>query len=337
MALDSCRTAAPTCDDRAVTQEERLVGAGAHTFRVGPAYVEHWLHEPEHWGPSPAERTALESLRDALQQLLELRDAVQRARGEFGPVSVFYPENYPSSNQKYRLYHATVAYFQQFYTSIDKLTNVMRRHKDIFANVPHRSVAKFLTWFEPFAMFPKESLSFLESARSFRTLINHSSSFQLFDWHTVSTEPFYVRVVFAGEQSSTGFSPEGSIPINDPKDDLAPLLLATQEEELDEGDKVEFRPGWYFIAPDEDLVTWALCVQLNSVMQRMATVRDNSAVMTCDWRPTLTGDDVRTDYPIFAARSGVVSATGTTDFATSATVHMNNPVDPKDSDVTHSE
>ncbi|MEE6289303.1 hypothetical protein V2J52_16740 [Georgenia sp. MJ173] len=321
-----------------MTQEEGgLEDVGVHLFRVGPAYVEHWLHELEHWRPSPAERTVVESLRDALLQLLELRDAVQRARGEFGPVSVFYPQNYPSINQKHRLYRATVDYYQQFYAAADKLTNVMRRHRDVFANVPHRSVAKFLTWLEPFAMFPEESLDLLESARRFRALINHSSSFQLFDWHTVSTEQFYVRVVFVGEKSSTGFLPEGSTPIDGPEDDLAPLLLATQEEELDEGDVAEFRPGWYFIAPDEDLVTWALCVQLNSVMQRIAITRDNSPVVTCDWRPTLTGDDVRTDYPIFAATSGVMAGSWTTEFATSATVYMDDTVAPEGHDATNSE
>lgn len=185
-------------------------------------------------------------------------------------------------------------------------------------------------------MFPEDSLDLLEAARSFRALINHSSSFQLFDWHTVSTEQFYVRVAFVGEQSSTAFSPEGSTPIHNPEDDLAPLLLATQEHELDDGDTAEFSPGWCFIAPDEDLVTWALCVQLNSVLHRIASVRDNSAVMTCDWHPTLIGDDVRADYPIFSAMPGVVTATWTTDFATTATVHMDGGVDHTDLNSTDS-
>lgn len=126
-------------DQGMADDEDGLEAVAEHVFRVGPAYVEYWLHEPEHWGPSPAERTALEALRDAFLQLLRLRDGVQRARGEFGPVSVFYPQNYPSINQKYRLYRATVDYFQQFYTSVDKLTNVMRRHKDMCLTVASRS------------------------------------------------------------------------------------------------------------------------------------------------------------------------------------------------------
>lgn len=282
-------------------------------FRIGPVYVEHWMHEFSHWDHSPSVGLAVEALGVSLRNLLELRDKLQRARGEFGPVSSLYPQNHPTENQRQRMYDTTAGFFDGFYTALDKLASLVSQHSDVFGHLPHRKMQKFITSLRPFALFADVTLPLLEDARRFRTMTAHGSSLPPHTWITGEVAQFDIRLIFIGRNQRDGNPPEGAIAITDAEGELSGLNLGGGEG----GESMTAE--WYSVAPDEELVVWALCVQLNALVGRIMANRDNSSVVTCPWVPPFDGDDTGAPYPIFSPMDGEVVDTWTTDFILSAT------------------
>jgi len=254
---------------------------GDACFRVGPGYATNWMHEFTHWDSSPSQEQAADHLEESLLRLFEKRDELQMARGALSPVSIFYPESRPTRRQQNRLFTATADFFQSYYAAVSAFISFVKRHSDVFGDAPHNSVAKFIKWYQPHALFPDQTIPLLESARAFRALLDHSASHQPYNWHTVDIAPGFSTIVLIGPAERDTQVPAGA--------------------EMDEE-----KPEWSFIAPDEDLICWALAVQLNATVLVISGRRDFSSAFGCSWSPTPTEDDVTMHYPIFAPPGGGV-------------------------------
>ncbi len=281
----------------------QTVSNQATTFRVGPGYVEHWIHQLDHCTLNHQQRSVILSLSEALLSLLRQRDEILRARGEFAPVSTFYPNSCPTQRQQKSLSDATTAFFNQFYVAVDKLANLMKRHSDIFPNVPTSSAAKFIKYLEDYALFTDVSLPLLKSAREYRSILNHSTSFPSFSWHTIALVPYQTRIALIGEKSISGKIANGSAPIDEEESPFKNQLSVLERQ-------LGYRPAWYVISPDEELVCWALCIQLNALIPRIeGHLRNSQIADTCSWELKGTEDDVTINYPIFAVEEASVSTT----------------------------
>lgn len=256
-----------------------LHAIGDECFRVGPSYVAYWMHEFTHWESTPNQKQAADHLEESLLRLLEKRDELQLARGAFAPVSVYYPESRPTRRQQNRLFAVTADFFQNYYSAVSAFTGFIKRHADVFGDAPHNSVARFLKWYETRALFPEGTIPLLEDARAFRALLDHSASHQPYNWHTVDVSPGFCRIVLVGSAERQAQVPPGA-----------------------EMDQEEAK--WSFIAPDEDLLCWALSVQLNATVPVISGHRDYSSSYGCSWAPTVTDDDVSLRFPIFVAPGG---------------------------------
>lgn len=249
---------------------------------MGPAYVAQWMHEFTHWESTDSQKQATEHLGECLGRLLEKRNDVQLARGAFAPVSVFYPNSRPTQLQQNRLHTATTDFFQTYYAAISSFVSFIKRHSDVFGEAPHNSNARFISWYKTHALFPEDVIPLMESARSFRALLDHTASHQPYNWHTVELAPGFTSIVLIGPAARASQIPTGAEPLDDER--------------------------WQFVAPDEDLVCWALAVQLNATILVISGHRDHSRGYECSWSPTPSDDDVTMSYPVFAPADGRVSA-----------------------------
>ncbi len=232
-------------------------------FQINSGYINHWRRELESCNCNRSQENTAIALTEALTRLLQLRDNILHARGVFAPVSSFYPNVHLTMEQKQRLYDATSEFFGHYYVTMDKLANLMKRFSDVFPNMPTNSVSKFLKYLRKYALFPDTALPILESGRQYRTFLDHTTSFPSFQWHTMSFVPYQARVVLLGELSGSGAIAKGSTAIEDADSQLSDLLPQLEED-------LGYRPAWYFVAPDEEHVCWALCVQLNAIIGRIS-------------------------------------------------------------------
>lgn len=263
-------------------------------FRIGPGYIAYWVHEAgAHWELSSRERVALQDLDESFRRLLRQRDAVQHARRAFLPASSLHTEGPPSPATQQALYDAVHDFFQTFYSTLSALASFLGRFRtELESEVPHRSNAKFLDWLTRRALFKEEALPLLQEARQFRALLDHKASHQPADWGTQSVDGF-VRIFLHGPAGSTGALPDGAM-MKLPEMDMLP-------EEHD----------WQFVAPDEDLVLWALAVQMNATFPRIQPWRwDQHRVDTCRWKLVLAEGDPQEGYPTFFQTAGRVVYSG---------------------------
>jgi hypothetical protein len=261
-------------------------------FRVGPGYIDHWVHTFTHWDSTEGQTHTMTDLEESLRSLLKKRDQLQMARGVFGQVSVYYPNVQPTLRQQESLFSATHDFFHTYYSAVSAMLSVIRRHTSTFGEAPTHSVAKFLTWWKPKGLFMDQAYPLLERARAFRAFLDHKESYPPHTWHTVDQNGL-TKIMLVGSPNAKGGIPEGTS---------------------------KHPSGWAVMAPDEDLVVSALAVQLNALIPEIGRNADISRTLKCTWEPTPTPDDVGLGYPIFAHRDGTVSDTYRRTVTTQVTV-----------------
>lgn len=133
----------------------------------------------------------------------------------------------------------------------------------------------------------------LESAREFRAMLSHPESYPPHDWHTDDDDGTLTKIVLVGSPSAQDKIPVGAERV---------------------GDK------WKIRAPDEDLVTSALAVQLNAAISAIKTDKPKAGTMRCTWQLEATPDDLPDTFPIFASKAGVVEDLITQSIETRVTV-----------------
>lgn len=261
-----------------------MAGSKDELFRVGHGYVDYWCHMPEHWNINDQERRAITDLCESLHRLIEKRDRVQTARRAFAPASSFGASSTPDARAQQELFDATHDFFQTYYSTLSSFAGVLTRFRDeVGRDVQVGSMAKFIQWLKPHALFAHEAIPLLEEARAFRALLDHKASHQPVDWSTME-DGVLVRAAFHGRASRSGVIPTGA------------RLRSEADKELPGDD------DWIFIAPDEDRVLAALAVQLNAVFPRIQRHRHNpESERGCQWQQPKDGE-----YPIYAAESGTV-------------------------------
>lgn len=259
--------------------DKNVAGASPHFFRITPMYITNWIHTFEHWDSNDNQKQAVTVLSESLSRLLEKRDQVQRARGVFGPVSIYYPNAHPTLRQQENLNHATAEFFNAYYSAVSAFASLIKRHWDVFGQAPHGSVSKFLKWWKGKSPFMEEAYPLLESARSFRAMQSHTESHPTYIWHTIE-DGTLTRIVLEGAPNPQGKIPEGT----ERRDDK-----------------------WVFVAPDEDLVVSALALQLNAVIPAIEKNQRKEKAMRCTWKVEPTPDDLPFNFPVFAAEDGTVT------------------------------
>jgi hypothetical protein len=258
-------------------------------FRIGPGYLEHWVHEArEHWVPlEEAEDRALIEFEEAMVRLMNHRDALQAARRSFIPASSLSENPHPSNRTQQALYAATSDFFQSYYVAMSAFASFLKSFKQptSIPAVPHRSNSDFINWLKPMMMFPEMALPELIAARDYRAMLDHKADRDPSSWLTYTDESGLTRIVLHG----TGKLRPGARP----KDEL-PLVLPEDD-------------NWVFVAPDEDRVLWALAVQMNSLFLRLQRSHlDMDRASACQWELLLGEGDPRDGYPTFVAEAGTV-------------------------------
>ena len=258
-------------------------------FRIGLGYIDHWMHEPEHWTVSDKEGRALADLDEALRRLVGKRDSVETARRAFMPASSLDTEPRPRDDVQVALYEATQDFYLNFYAALSSFVSALTRFKDALGEVPHTSNQKFLVWLETYALMPEIAIPLLQEARQFRAVLDHKASHQPYEWGTTSTESG-TRVMLYGESSRSGSIPDGALRVIDGLDPDFPEDTS-----------------WTFVAPDEDGVLAAFAVQLNAMLMRIQPYRVNGVVIRhCKWEPPKRADTPSSGYPVFAHMAGTI-------------------------------
>ncbi|WFP17527.1 hypothetical protein [Citricoccus muralis] len=230
-------------------------------------------------------------LETALLRLLEKRDALQIARGPFGPVSIYYPEAHPTRQQQKALHATTVEFFDTYYAAVAALSTVVKRYRSTFGDSPSNSVSRFLKWWKSKGLFMDEAYGVLESARAFRAMFAHAESRPPYDWHT-AVDGNLTKLVLIGESRKSGVLPEGA-------------------------SSFDGEQQWSFLAPDEDLVVSAISVQLNALIPELGAGQDIQSALECTWTSQDSDQDVTLNYPMFAHRDSVVDEL----YETRSTIH----------------
>tara|TARA_B100000519_G_scaffold151188_1_gene132134 strand:+ start:987 stop:1859 length:873 start_codon:yes stop_codon:yes gene_type:complete len=261
-------------------------------FRIGPGYVEYWMHEVTHWNVETRHHTVAIELGEAFMRLIAKRDAVENARRAFIPVSSLPTDELPSDTVQKALFDATHDFFQTYYSTLSAFASFLTRFRNELGDVPHGSNTKLLAWLEKRSLLTSESMPVLGSARQFRALIDHRAQHQPFTWGTEARRGG-ARIFLHGPGSSSGGIPEGA------------MQTVPEEAELPD-DHI-----WVFPAPDEDRVLSALAVQMNALFPRIQVHRmDKRKVRECNWAPRYGVGDPRDGYPILSAFPGRVVDAG---------------------------
>lgn len=256
-------------------------------FRIGPGYVEYWIHETTHWTMSKGESVAVQELGESLVRLISKRDGVQDARRAFFSASSLTTSPQPSTSIQHGLFQTTQEFFHTYYSTLSAFAAMLVRFRAELGNVPHRSNSKLIEWIEPLALWRRTAVPALQEARQFRALIDHRASHQPFQWGTTKAPGDLARIFLHGP----GSIPSGAMP-----------RLDLDEGVLPEGDT------WIFVAPDEDIVLSALAVQLNAIFPRIQSSRiDHNRAASCGWNLELTDFDPPEGYPILSHIDGVVT------------------------------
>lgn len=266
--------------------------ARAELFRIGPGYVYMWAHlANEHCQLSARERTAIAQFNRSLGQQIRMRDEVESARRAFIPVSLLATPTVSVAEREV-LADTTKRFFLHAYSLISDLASIVVRFPGIFGNVPSRSNARFIEWLETgeFGLM-QEHFAAVRAARDFRTLLDHTASFQPYEWGTARDQHGFVRAMVHGPKNREGGIPQGSSPVT-------PHGSGGRDD------------AWIFPAPDEDVVLTLLAVQINAVVSWLQVHRPVKNDHLCSWEPRLGSGDPQSGYPILAVADGDVVASG---------------------------
>lgn len=277
--------------DREPTVGDGVDSPPAELFRVGPGYIDYWMHVATHHSTLDArEQTVVRAFGRALGDLMRHRNAVESARRGWISVSRLDRSSRPSPAVQAALFSATKDFYLSYYAAVSAMASLVKRFPSVFENPPHRSNERFLEWMTGIALF-SHRWNTLRAARDFRTLVDHPAGKQPYDWGTVDDGTGLLSAGLHGPAGATGNIPAGAESV-------------AGGEPWAEGD------DWTFLAPDEDEVLTLLAVQLNAIVDRIQIERFNPDSLPCGWEPSYTDGDVEGGYPHFAIFDGTITGSG---------------------------
>jgi len=157
------------------------------------------------------EGTALRRLFDELENLVDVRDRVQDLRDTFA-ISRQSGNEIPNEQQRRELYLRTKTYFDTYYGTLSHLSSVVARFSKVFERRAFSDNRPFVRWLvDRYPDLGPAHGAGLESARLFRTILNHPQQFPVSFWRT-ETEPMRLNtyLVIYGPESRAGRIPPGS-------------------------------------------------------------------------------------------------------------------------------
>ncbi|NUJ88401.1 hypothetical protein HOW07_10310 [Plantibacter sp. MCCC 1A11337] len=239
-----------------------------------PSRMEHRLiyatHNADHVELNPAQRMAVQHLREQLGRLLRRRDAFAsliRSTSE-APMGL---SKQPNAEQQDSAYELTQGFFEQYYAALSALASVHGRirlylsHKE----APINSNDKFLDWWEVVGQNTRldDRMDALRAARDFRSIFMHPQMWSIFDWATVSSRD-EIRVVLHGAESSNRNVPQGA-------------------------SRVGSSANWEFVAPDMDEVLEGFELLCQATFLPIFTwYPEAESASPCVWEPDGVGSSI---------------------------------------------
>lgn len=232
--------------------------------------LDYATHNADHVELNPAQRLAVQHLREQLARLLRKREAyasfIRSARTS--PMGL---GKQPTPDEQDIAYELTQGFFEQVYATLSALASVHGRIRLHLAQTepPIKSNDKFLNWWETVGSngWLSTQIDTLRAARDFRTVFMHPQMWPVFDWGTVSSRDD-IRVLLHGAESSRGNIPDGASRAADPS-------------------------NWAFFAPDMDEVLEAFEQLCHATFGPIFTwyPQDERAV-PCTWEPDGAGSTI---------------------------------------------
>lgn len=227
-------------------------------------------HNADHIYLNPAQRLAVQHLREQLNRLLRKRDAYLAFIDSVDDSPMGLGKK-PNAHQQDIAYELTQSFFDQVYATLSALASVhgrIRLYPDL-QEAPINSNERFLEWWDKVNAggFLDGPLELLAAARDFRTVFVHPAQWPLFDWKTHGT-PDHILVTIYGSESSRGNIPQG----------------ATR---LDDG------VTWEFEAPPMDGLLWAFERLCGASFAPIFTwYPPEEGVTACTWEPDGVGSSI---------------------------------------------
>lgn len=257
-------------------------------FRVGPGYVERWMHIALHHNTlNEHETKAVREVGNSLGALIRHRNAIETARRSFMPASLLDVRTRPANDVQEALFGATTDFILNFYAAVSAMAGMVKRFSVELGSAPHASNERFLEWLANIGLF-SDQFDTLRAARDFRTIIDHKASNQPYAWATTVDDYGLLRAYLHGPASRTGAIPRGA------------QALPAGTPPLPDG------YDWLFLAPDEDRVLTLLAVQLNMLIPLIQEKRYRADSLPCDWRMRPGPGEPEGGYPEYAYKSGTI-------------------------------
>lgn len=227
-------------------------------------------HNADHVELNPAQRLAVQHLREQLRRLVRKRDAYAAfiRSADDSPMGL---TKQPTPDQQDSAYELNQGFFEQVYATLSALASVHGRIRLHLADTepPINSNDKFLDWWENVGQdgWLSLSISAIRAARDFRTVFMHPQMWAVFDWGTFGTHDD-VRVVLHGAESSRGNIPPGATRVAD-------------------------TANWEFYAPDMNEVLEAFEQLLQATFGLIFTwYPEAESASPCTWEPDGIGSTI---------------------------------------------
>lgn len=202
--------------------------ASKNPWNVHQREFDEWFRWIDDLEVTEIQRQSLQNLHEAIVRLANKRDNLQALRRRL-------PKHHRGLggiklDQQYEIFDATEAFFQTFYAVLSTLAAACARFSSVFGQPPTSSMSKYIEWLNV-RFKTRGHFDFLQVARAFRAVLDHSEQFPPYDWKTVTHDGGPMRIVLLGPTSRGGSVPPGSV-----------------RREFADG------AGWDFVAPFEDFV-----------------------------------------------------------------------------------
>lgn len=159
---------------------------------------------------SGIQRSQMQAIRnyvEAVGRLIKKLGQVERGCG-IGKPDLSFDPNSEAQNMVYDLYEG---YFQSVYKNLSTLAAVVAAFPQVFGDLPVRSMKKFLEAVVKEFPSTKDACEILESARKFRTLLDHPVGAQVSDWMSYhQPDGRGLTILHFGFSGFTGNIPEGA-------------------------------------------------------------------------------------------------------------------------------
>lgn len=228
------------------------------TSFINAPSVDHWQEELEKTSPNRFQEVTLLNFFEGIRTLIQRRDYIDDIREQI--LAQNKGNRTPTSSQQTRVYRVVSSYFDEYYTTLSKLSGVNSRFTGIFSKNFSEN-APFLTWLGDRYSFPEPLQSTLTAARQFRALLAHPQQFPSYEWATA---------IDPGSGGLLRLSLWG--PFGRGKNPIPP---GAQDNSISAPNLPE---GWNFVAPDEVDVTNSLAtVGQHMLAEILVSHSDSSA------------------------------------------------------------